>query len=97
MDLPGKPVELLEGDVILVATDGLLTLDEGQIAAAISKTAQADASALAAALLQAVTDAGSPKQDNTTVAVIARATEADSSRTRAPEKPMRLGTSGEDH
>ena len=70
IDQPVQPVELLEGDVVLVATDGIQTLRDEEIALVVSDWAHADASRLAAALLQAVTDVDYIKQDNTTVAVI---------------------------
>jgi PPM family protein phosphatase len=66
---PG-PVELLEGDIVLAATDGIQTLRDEDICSLMSKWAHADAAALAAALLQAVDDVDYPKQDNATAAII---------------------------
>lgn len=70
IDQPPEPVQLREGDIVLVATDGIQTLRDDEIAAVVSKLAHAEASVIAAALLQAVLDADYVKQDNATVAII---------------------------
>jgi PPM family protein phosphatase len=64
------PMNLIEGDLILVASDGLQTLSDEAIAKAIEEARQADAAETAAGLLQAVLSAAKPKQDNTTVAIL---------------------------
>ena len=79
IDQSPKAVPLRERDLILVATDGIHTLSDVAIA---SINFGPDASAVAESLIQAVLDAGNPKQDNTTVAVLgatcARSTSSDS-------------------
>lgn len=70
IDQPPKPHPLEEGDVVIVATDGLQTMHDDQIAGVLEKTATFDASAIASALLEAVHAVDYPKQDNATVAVI---------------------------
>jgi protein phosphatase len=70
MDLSEKPVELRQGDIVVAGTDGLQTLHDEEIAAALAESAEATASGLAADLLKTVLNAGNPKQDNTTAAVI---------------------------
>lgn len=78
VDHSREPLPLRDGDVILAATDGIQTLSDQAIADALAKSAEADAATIVSALLQAVLDAGRPKQDNTTVAIIkpARAAQA---------------------
>ena len=76
----GKPVELVdlsdehllqEGDVLILASDGLLTLSESEIEAEISNAPHRNAKDFAARLLQAVIAKNKPRQDNTTIMVIA--------------------------
>lgn len=64
------PVDLMAGDVLIAATDGIETLTHEEIAAVVSSLREADASALAEGLLQAVQSKQFPKQDNTTVVVV---------------------------
>jgi serine/threonine protein phosphatase PrpC len=64
-----KPMYLIEGDLIIVASDGLQTLTEEEIAKGIEEARDGDAAEMAAGLLQAVLSAARPKQDNATVAI----------------------------
>jgi PPM family protein phosphatase len=64
-----KPLYLLEGDLILAASDGLQTLDDEAIAKIIEGARDADAAQTATHLLEAVLGAARPKQDNATVAI----------------------------
>jgi PPM family protein phosphatase len=79
IDQSPKPVPLRERDFVLVATDGIHTLSEVAIA---STNLEPNAATVAEGLIQAVLDAGNPKQDNITVAVLgaacARSTSSDS-------------------
>jgi protein phosphatase len=68
VDLQQRDDVLRPGDIILLATDGLLTLDETEIGKLAEKTKPAGAKAIADALLKAVDAKASPHQDNTTVA-----------------------------
>lgn len=70
IDQPKEPLKLLAGDMIIAASDGVQTLSEEQIVSALTKSSQANASAIASALLHAVVGARHPKQDNTTVAIM---------------------------
>jgi formylglycine-generating enzyme required for sulfatase activity/serine/threonine protein phosphatase PrpC len=68
IDCPTTPLQLQEGDKILISSDGLDTLSEGKI---IQYCDWSDAPKdCADALLNAVEEADMPKQDNTTVVVI---------------------------
>ncbi len=68
IDCPESPLQLKRGDRVILSSDGLDTLDNHEIIE-ICK-AQATPRACVEALLQAVNDAGAPRQDNTTVIVI---------------------------
>jgi PPM family protein phosphatase len=64
------PVELLPGDVLVAATDGIETLTHEEIAGVVAGQASSGAAAVASALLEAVAAKQMPKQDNTTVVVV---------------------------
>jgi formylglycine-generating enzyme required for sulfatase activity/serine/threonine protein phosphatase PrpC len=68
IDCPGDFVQLLPGDRLLIASDGLDTLSAGTIVqmSAWSSTPKE----CVEQILKAVEDAGKPRQDNTTVIVI---------------------------
>ncbi len=68
IDCPPEPLVLESGDRVILSSDGLDTLTHEQIIeiAAASDTARQ----CTEALLQGVTDAGAPRQDNTTVICI---------------------------
>ncbi|HWY50315.1 MAG TPA: protein phosphatase 2C domain-containing protein [Chthoniobacterales bacterium] len=70
VDQSPQPIPLQDGDLIIVATDGIHTLHGQEIVATCADSNGIDASVLADALLQAVTNADNPKQDNVTIAVI---------------------------
>lgn len=65
VDEPGVHHALEPGDVLLLATDGVQTIDEPALAA-LAQGAQ-EAQGLVDAVLDAVDAAGRPQQDNTTV------------------------------
>ena len=67
-DLRESPVRLKEGDKFLLASDGILTLSEQEIATILRQ--DADALDLARALLRAVAEKERRGQDNTTAIVI---------------------------
>ena len=70
VDTSGEPFSLKKGDVIVLASDGLLTLTPEEITQVIKKQTGATAPAVASALIKAVTAKSKPRQDNTTVQVV---------------------------
>jgi protein phosphatase len=65
VDHPAEPVPLCRGDWVMVASDGVETLDEQTLAGLITKAkTPEDAATL---ILQEIKAAGRPDQDNTTV------------------------------
>lgn len=70
LDCPAEGVELRPGDMVLVASDGILTLPEAKIATILRRAARKPGGRIAEALLAAVAAAGDPEQDNTSVLVL---------------------------
>ena len=71
IDVSAQPVAVEKGDRVVLASDGLLTLDEQEIADILEKTRNAPLEDSAAALIQAVEEAEHPYQDNVTVLLYA--------------------------
>lgn len=71
VDCPGAPLQLPphEPARILLASDGVQTLSDDDIANIMRDTAALDTDTCAARLLQAVEDKQHPRQDNTTIMV----------------------------
>lgn len=70
IDLSQKPLRLEAGDYVVLASDGLLTLEQGEIERILSAYAGDGAQAVANALIRAVEALRDPHQDNTTVIVV---------------------------
>ncbi len=67
IDASSQPVAVDKGDRLLLASDGLMTLSDQEIADILKKTQDASLEDSAAALIQAVEAAEHLQQDNTTV------------------------------
>lgn len=67
IDVSSQPVAVKKGDRLLLASDGLMTLDDGEIARILQDTRNAPLEDSARALIQAVEAAEHPHQDNATV------------------------------
>jgi protein phosphatase len=70
VDRPLRPLRLEPNDVIVLASDGIGTLEQAEILATVQAHAGAGAAGIAAALLRAVEAKGEPYQDNTTIVVV---------------------------
>jgi serine/threonine protein phosphatase PrpC len=70
VDLAQEPWPLHRGDVVVLASDGLNSIADIEIARVIAAFRKDGPEATAEALIQAVADAGEPHQDNTTVVVV---------------------------
>ena len=70
VDHPRVALPLEPGDVVVLASDGILTLSVEQMLAVIGQHAASGAGAVAEGLIKAVDDAGAEHQDNTTVVVV---------------------------
>ena len=69
-DQSSAPIPLMEGDIVVAASDGLQTLSDSQIAAVLRRHPGTNASNIAVRLLQAVFEVAAPKQDNITITVL---------------------------
>lgn len=67
IDVSSQPVALKRGDRVILASDGLLTLADDEIARILQTMQAAPLSEISDALIHAVEDAAHPHQDNTTV------------------------------
>lgn len=70
VDLAQTPWPLQSGDVVVLASDGIHSIADLEIARIIAAYRKDGPEATAEALLKAVEDAGEPHQDNTTVIVV---------------------------
>ena len=70
IDSSNSPQALRKGDVIVLASDGLLTLSEAEIAKIIKGLVGEKAQVLVNALMKSVSAKKKPRQDNTTVQVV---------------------------
>ncbi|MGE0699626.1 MAG: PP2C family serine/threonine-protein phosphatase [Hyphomicrobiaceae bacterium] len=70
IDAPERMLELAPGDLVIVSSDGIHSLDEEAIRAVVAEQAGNGPKAIADALVEAVDAMGEPHQDNTTVVVI---------------------------
>ena len=71
IDVSSQPVALEKGGRLVLVSDGLLTLDEQEIARILQQTQDATLADSAVALIQAVEEAEHPYQDNATVLLYA--------------------------
>ena len=71
IDVTPRPLPLAEGDVVIVASDGLHTLDEDEITRIVDQFRPEGVDRIAKGLIDAVMARRRPHQDNTTVIVTA--------------------------
>lgn len=67
IDVSSQPVAIRKSDRVLLASDGLMTLEDEEIAGILQDRQDASLSEVAEALILAVEEVGYPNQDNTTV------------------------------
>jgi serine/threonine protein phosphatase PrpC len=70
IDTSSAPLALRKGDVVVLASDGLLTLSEAEIVKVIKGHRKGTAQSLVNALINAVLAKKLPKQDNTTIQIV---------------------------
>jgi protein phosphatase len=70
VDISQTPWALQGGDVVVLASDGIHSIADVEIARVIAAYRKDGPEATAEALIAAVKDAGVPHQDNTTVVVV---------------------------
>ena len=90
IDVSSQSVGIRKDDRLLLASDGLMTLEDEEIARIIENNPDAPLEEVAAALIQAVEEARHPYQDNTTVLLYRP--EADFGEEMLPAEPSRTTT-----
>ena len=71
IDAPANTFALHAGDVVVLASDGILTLSDDEILNTVKGVEQRQADGITSALLSAVRAKRKPRQDNTTIQVFA--------------------------
>lgn len=70
VDVSKKPLQLEDGDLVILASDGIHTLELDEIARIVTAYGRDGAKPVAEALIRAVENMRAPHQDNTTVIVV---------------------------
>jgi protein phosphatase len=70
VDISKKPLPLEPGDYVVLASDGIHTIDDAEISRVIAAYAEDGPNAVARALIRAVEQVRDPHQDNITVIVV---------------------------
>ena len=70
IDCPDRPFRLRNGDILVVASDGIQFLSNGQITRCIEEQADKGSAAIAEALLEELREVDDPEQDNVCFSVI---------------------------
>ena len=70
IDCRDQPLDLVDGDVLVVASDGLLILDDARIAGLVYENRDRPSAEISARLLQEIQDRDDPYQDNVSIGVI---------------------------
>ena len=73
VDFSGKPLRVEPGDYVILASDGVNSLEPSEIERIVAAYAEDGAEAVAKALIRAVEALRDPHQDNTTVIAVRRA------------------------
>jgi protein phosphatase len=69
IDSSSEPLGLCGGDIVILASDGLLTLTESEIANVVGANLASNAQGIVSALMKAIAAKNKPKQDNTTIQI----------------------------
>ncbi len=70
IDAPEMPLKLYSGDIIVIASDGLLTLSHNEITSIIDRSSLSSAETISNNLIEAVKNKKLKNQDNTTIQII---------------------------
>ncbi len=70
VDRSHKPLALTPGDIVILASDGIQTLETSELARLVTANRDAGAERIATGLIAAVERMGIPHQDNTTIMVV---------------------------
>ncbi|MEO8242391.1 MAG: protein phosphatase 2C domain-containing protein [bacterium] len=92
IDLPDRPLELLDGDVVIVASDGLLFIDESQVARLVFENRDRPSTEISARLIREIQENDDPQQDNVSLCVIkvSQPAPAEKLQPPAPIRPRKI-------
>ncbi len=86
IDCPERPFQLRDGDILVVASDGLQFLSNSQITQIVSENSDRGSAEIASLLLEELRDLDDPEQDNVSFSVIkVELDKAEDARMFAPE------------
>lgn len=70
IDCPARPIDLMDGDILLVSSDGLQFLGNDGIEATLAEMVESDAADIAAQFLDQIETLNDPYQDNVSMTVV---------------------------
>jgi PPM family protein phosphatase len=70
IDCRDRPIELQDGDILIVASDGLLSIDEQRIASLVYEGRELSSAEINSRLLKVIAETDDPDQDNVTLCVV---------------------------
>jgi PPM family protein phosphatase len=70
IDCRDRPIDLADGDILIVASDGILTLDEARIAALVYGNRDRPSAEISDGLLRDIRAMNDPDQDNVTLCMV---------------------------
>ncbi len=70
IDCPDRPFQLKDGDILVVASDGLQFLSNARISAIVAENSARDSAAIAECLLDELRELDDPEQDNVCFSVV---------------------------
>lgn len=70
IDCRDRPLDLIEGDILIAASDGLLFIDEARIAGLVYENRARSSAEISERLLKEIADFDDPHQDNVSICVV---------------------------
>ena len=96
IDCPARPIDLMDGDILLVSSDGLQFLGHDGIENTLSEMVDAEACDIAAQFLDAIEDLNDPYQDNVSMTVVKIGLDSVAT-SRVPTRPLHMADSTSEH
>lgn len=95
IDCPSRPIDLVDGDILLVSSDGLQFLGDETIQSTLAQMSDAEADQIASQFLDEIEELDDPFQDNVSMSVVkVHLNGIDSA--RVPTRPMHVALDADD-